>query len=129
MRMRVLTAGAATAILIPALVACGSSDKKAEPTSTPTVSATVTTAATTTGLNNMVDLAKRIAAADAAAGKTLAEGLEGFWKPIEDGIKAKDPNTYTAIEDAMAGLESGDQTKATQAAGDLETAVTTYLAK
>ena len=132
MRKRVLAAGAATAILIPTLVACGSADTKTEPASTPSASsaaATDNSAATAAGLTNMVGLAKRIAAAEGAAGTKLAEGLEGFWAPIEDGIKAKDPNTYTAVEDAMAGLESGDKAKATQAATDLETAVTTYLAK
>lgn len=132
MRMHTLAAAAATTVMIPALVACGSSDTKA--TTTPTndsskVTASVDAAGTTAGLNSMVSLAKQVAATDGAAGKKLAEGLEGFWKPIEDGIKAKDPNTYTAIEDAMAGLESGDQAKATQAATDLENAVKAYVAK
>lgn len=129
--MRALVAVAATSVMIPALVACGSSDDKVgtAPTDTSSSVATADPAATKTGLTNMVSLANRIAAADGPTGKKLAEGLEGFWAPIEDGIKAKDADTYTSIEDAMAGLESGDQGDATKAAADLEGAVSAYLAK
>lgn len=133
MSVRTTVATAATVALIPALVACGSNDKKTNSTSpvnTPSIASTpVGASATADGLNKMVALAKQVSAADGAAGKTLASGFEPLWKPIEDGIKAKDPNTYTSIEDAMAGLESGDKVKAAKAAGDLEAAVTTYLAK
>lgn len=129
MRMRVLAAGAAAAVLIPALAACGSDDTSSKAAPTSVVTTPVTTAAVTDGLNSMVALAKQISAADGSAGKKLAEGLEGFWKPIEDSIKAKDADTYTSVEDAMAELESGDVAKAKQGSADLEAAVKAYLAK
>ena len=67
------------------------------------------------GLATMVTVAAEVAAktaTDAGAGKTAAEGLEPHWAPIEDRVKANDPDAYIAIEDAMALLESGDATKA-----------------
>lgn len=134
MHMRALVAGAATAVLIPALAACGSNGDATASSTTPTdvpsqASHTADATTTATALNAMVTLGNRIAAADGAKGKELAGGLEKLWRPVEDGVKAKDPNTYTNIEDAMAGLESGDTGKAKQAATDLETAVKTYVSK
>ena len=57
------------------------------------------------GLQQMVTVAADVAtktATDAAAGKTAAEGLEQHWAPIEDTVKANDPDAYVEIEDAMA---------------------------
>src|SRR3954452_170036 len=84
------------------------------------------------GLQQMITVAADAAAktaTDAEAGKTAAEGLEPSWAPIEDVVKANDPDTYVAIEDAMALLASGDATKAGQGATDITTAITAYVAQ
>jgi hypothetical protein len=83
------------------------------------------------GLAQMVTVAADAAtktATDAAAGKTAAEGLEEHWAPIEDTVKANDPNTYVEIEDAMEQLQSGDIAKATDGSTRLAAATTAYLA-
>ena len=52
------------------------------------------------GLAQMVTVATDISreqAAEAEAGKTAAEGLEPHWAPIEDRVKANDPDAYIAI--------------------------------
>lgn len=137
MRVRALAAAAATAVLVPALAACGSTTPKADnsPTSSPStvVSSPATSAGAgpvSQGLNALDMQGKLVAAAKTTdeAKKTAGE-LEGFWKPIEDKVKANDPNTYTAIEDAMASLEGGDLSKVGKASSDLDAAVTAYLAK
>ena len=84
------------------------------------------------GLATMVTVAAEVAAktaTDAAAGKTAAEGLEPSWAPIEDTVKANDPDAYVAIEDAMALLESGDATKAATGATAITTAIGAYVAQ
>ena len=91
----------------------------------------VSAADVSAGLQQMVTVAADTAtktATDAAAGKTAAEGLEEHWAPIEDTVKANDPNTYVEIEDAMEQLQSGDTTKATDGATRLAAAITAYLA-
>lgn len=83
------------------------------------------------GLGQMVAVAAEVVAktaTDADAGKAAAEGLEPHWAPIEDRVKANDPDAYIAIEDAMAQLESGDATKAAAGAAAIATAVSAYVA-
>jgi hypothetical protein len=88
-------------------------------------------AAVASGLARMVTVAAEVAAktaTDAEAGKTAAAGLEPHWAPIEDRVKANDPDAYIAIEDAMAQLESGDATKAAAGAAALETTISAHVA-
>ena len=83
------------------------------------------------GLGQMVTVAADVAAktaTDAEAGKAAAAGLEPHWAPIEDRVKANDPDAYIAIEDAMAQLESGDVAKAAAGAAAIATAVSAYVA-
>jgi hypothetical protein len=96
-----------------------------------TRSATSSAADVSAGLQQMVTVAADAAAksaTDGAAGKTAAGGLEQHWAPIEDTVKANDPDTYVEIEDSMEQLQSGDATKATDGAARLAAAVTAYLA-
>jgi hypothetical protein len=96
-----------------------------------TRSATSSAADVSAGLQQMVTVAADAAAksaTDGAAGKTAAGGLEQHCAPIEDTVKANDPDTYVEIEDSMEQLQSGDATKATDGAARLAAAVTAYLA-
>jgi hypothetical protein len=91
----------------------------------------VTDADVAAGLAQMVTVAADVAAktaTDTAAGKTAAEGLEPHWAPIEDRVKANDPDAYIAIEDAMAQLESGDATQAAAGAAAIATTISAYVA-
>jgi hypothetical protein len=84
------------------------------------------------GLARMVTVAAETAAKTATgadAGKAAAADLETAWAPIEDVVKANDPDTYVAIEDAMALLQSGDVTKAADGAAQIGTAITAYVAE
>ena len=94
--------------------------------------ASVSDAAVAAGLARMVTVATETAAktaTDATAGKAAATGLEPAWAPVEGVVKANDPDTYVAIEDAMALLQSGDATKAAAGAAQIGTAITAYVAK
>lgn len=143
MRLRTLAATAVTAALIPALAACGSNEPTAGPTASTTPSVTATIAATATGtatadtsakhvaalkgLEDLHDLADKIAETkDVAAAKTLSEGLEPIWGPIEDHIRDLDPNAYVDIEDAMSSLETGDPAKTVPAAATLHEVVEAF---
>jgi hypothetical protein len=72
-------------------------------------------------------LAADIAAAPAAQGKTLSEGIEPLWQPIEGTVQENSQETYDAYEGAFTLLESGDVTKAQQGAKAVDTATTAYL--
>jgi len=74
-------------------------------------------------------LATKIALAPAAQGKTLSEGIEPLWMPIEGTVQANSQATYDAYEGAFTLLESGDVTKAQQGAKDVATATKAYLAQ
>ena len=52
------------------------------------------------------------------------------WKPIEDTVRAKEPDLYLEIEDALDLLKAagGDQAKSAKGAADLTTATGAYLA-
>ena len=128
------TLGRATVLLLAAfaLIAagCGGSDDGADEAVATAVA--VDDAQVAAGLARMATVAAETAAKaaiDAAAGKTAAEGLELNWAPIEDVVKANEPDTYIEIEDAMAQLGSGDATKAAAGAVRMATAVTGYVAK
>ncbi len=43
--------------------------------------------------------------------KTDFSQFETSWKAIEDGVKAKSPNTYNAIEDSLTAINSGIKNK------------------
>jgi len=132
------------AVLLIAAVAlvaagCGGSDDSSDDTAAPAASAVASTAAAAgssaaavaAGLQQMVATAADVAtktATDPEAGKTAAEGLEPSWAPIEDTVKANDPDTYVDIEDAMAQLESGDAAKAVDGSTRIAAAITAYLA-
>jgi hypothetical protein len=113
----------------------GSSDTTAGATAAAAgtdAAATATATDVATGLAAMVATAADAAAktaTEAGAGKTAAAALEPSWAPIEDVVKANEPDTYIGIEDAMALLESGDATKAADGATRLTTAVAGYVAK
>jgi hypothetical protein len=73
------------------------------------------------------------AAADKAKAEHGVEVIEPLWKMIEGTIRANDPNSYAAFEDAVADLgaaaKAGDARKAGGAAGALSSAVQFYVAK
>jgi hypothetical protein len=117
---------------------CGGDDSSSADTAPAATSEAAAPAASVSGADVAVGLAKMVTVAaevaaktatDAAAGKTAAEGLEPSWAPIEDTVKADDPDTYVAIEDAMALLESGDATKAAAGATQITTAIGAYVAQ
>ena len=119
---------------------CGSDDNAGGTTATASGAATTDDTATgaasdadvAAGLAQMVTVAAETVAktaADAEAGKAAARGLETSWAPIEDVVKANEPDTYVDIEDAMALLETGDATKAAEGGAKIGTAITSYVAK
>src|SRR5262249_26588157 len=59
--------------------------------------------------------------------------IEPIWKTIEDSVKAKDQDTYLALEESFAMLEEaagkGDAANAAKGSAAITTAVETYLAK
>ena len=63
----------------------------------------------------MVTVAADAAAKSATDGAWPARPRPGasssIWVPIEDTVKANDPDTYVEIEDSMEQLQSGDATK------------------
>ena len=62
-------------------------------------------------------------------GKTLAEGIEPIWQPIEGTVQENSQETYDAFEGAFTQLESGDATQAAEGARALAAAADAYLAK
>ena len=79
-------------------------------------------------MNAINALAADIAAAPAAQGKTLSEGIEPLWQPIEGTVQANSQETYDAFEGAFTLLESGDVTKAQEGAKAVDEATSAYLA-
>ena len=80
-------------------------------------------------MNAINALAAQIAAAPAAQGKTLSEGIEPLWMPIEGTVQANSQATYDAYEGAFTLLESGDVTKAQAGAKAVNVATKAYLLK
>lgn len=79
-------------------------------------------------MNDINKLAADIAAAPAAQGKTLSDGIEPLWMPIEGTVQENSQETYDAYEGAFTLLESGDVTKAQEGAKAVDDATTAYLA-
>ena len=121
------------------LVACGSDDSttttstgdtaSASPTGTTPEDQRTTDAAVADGMTQINDLAAEIAAAPAAQGKTLSDGIEPLWMPIEGTVQENSQETYDAYEGAFTLLESGDVTKAQEGAKAVDEATTAYLAE
>ena len=88
-----------------------------------------TDAAVAVGMTAINDLAVQIAAAPAAQGKTLSEGIEPLWQPIEGTVQENSQETYDAYEGAFTMLESGDVTQAQQGAKAVNDATAAYLAQ
>jgi hypothetical protein len=80
-------------------------------------------------MKSISELAAKISEAPAAQGKTLAEGIEPLWQPIEGTVQANSQETYDAFEGAFTLLESGDVTKAQQGARAVKDATDAYLTK
>lgn len=80
-------------------------------------------------MNAINALTADIAAAPAAQGKTLSEGIEPLWKPIEGTVQANSQETYDAYEGGFTLLESGDVTKAQEGARAVDEATKAYLAQ
>jgi hypothetical protein len=84
----------------------------------------------TTGLTALKGVAGKVAgAADGAAAKQAAEGLEPVWQPVEGTVKRNEPDLYLDIEDSFQRMESGDVDDARKGAAALSDAVDAYLAK
>lgn len=69
-----------------------------------------------------------VKAGDKSKAKAAFEQFEAAWKPVEDGIKEKNPKAYKAIEDAMDSVSEQlggnlDQAKALAALSSLDGAI------
>lgn len=135
MRKSSVWAGLAAALVV-ALAGCGgssssttSSSASASASSTKAEDQRTTAAAVTAGMKAIDELATKIAAAPAAQGKTLSEGIEPLWQPIEGTVQENSKETYDAYEGAFTKLESGDVTQAQQGARAVTEATAAYLAK
>jgi hypothetical protein len=139
MRNSKALAGLVAAAALVTLVACGSDDSttsdatgdtaSASPTGTTPEDMRTSDAAVAQGMKDINKLAAEIAAAPAAQGKTLSEGIEPLWMPIEGTVQENSQETYDAYEGAFTLLESGDVTKAAQGAKAVDEATTAYLAE
>src|SRR5437660_756008 len=73
---------------------------------------------------------RRSPAADVATG---LDQIDSVWMTIEGTVKANDPDSYIAFEDAFAlleqGADQGDAAKAQQGAQSVSSTVAAYLAK
>ncbi len=135
MRNSKVLAGLVAAAALVALVGCSSDDSTStgDSASSPSESSTMpedlrtTDAAVAEGMNDINKLAADIAAAPAAQGKTLSEGIEPLWMPIEGTVQENSQETYDAYEGAFTLLESGDVTKAAEGAKAVDEATTAYL--
>jgi hypothetical protein len=94
-----------------------------------------TAADVTAGLDKINGITQQLAAAgtDKAVAQALDEQIEPIWSTIEGTVKANDPDSYIAFEDAFAVLEdaskAGDAIKTKQGADSVAATVTAYLAK
>jgi hypothetical protein len=132
--IRLAVLGLAATLALGACSSSGSDGDGSQPSGRTSASApedrTTSATAVAAGLAALKTLADKISdatAKSAAAGKAAAEALEGLWEPIEGTVKAHSADTYLAIEDAFANLESGVKEKAASGAADLKAAVDEYL--
>ncbi|CAB4871267.1 MAG: hypothetical protein F2793_03510 [Actinobacteria bacterium] len=136
MRNSKIVAGLTATVALVALAGCSSGSSTAE-TAAPAASASAspskaedlrtTDAAVAVGMKAIDALVTQIAAAPAAQGKTLSEGIEPLWKPIEGTVQANSQETYDAYEGGFTLLESGDATKAAEGAKAVTDATAAYL--
>lgn len=139
MRNSKVLAGLVAAAALVALAGCSSdtstsspstdASSSASPTGTTPEDLRTTDTAVAKGLNQINALAAEIAAAPAAQGQTLSDGIEPLWMPIEGTVQENSQETYDAYEGAFTLLESGDVTKAQQGAKAVDDATKAYLAK
>ena len=136
-------AGLVAAAALVTLVGCssGSSSSSTEATAASAAAASSSTASArpedartdaatvAVGVTALKDLATQIAGASGDQGKTLAEGIEPIWQPIEGTVQENSQETYDAFEGAFTQLESGDATQAAEGARALAAAADAYLAK
>jgi hypothetical protein len=123
------------AVALLALTACGKKEEVAEvPAEKAPTAMSAKPAAPAmggvAGLKSVVtDTKTAIAAGDFAKASASIGKFEAAWKPVEDGIKAKSPKVYAAIEGAVpkvvAAVKSKDKTAAMAALTGLETAMST----
>ena len=136
MRNSKIVAGLVAAVALVSLAGCSSGSSTSE-ASAPAASASAakpedlrtTDAAVAVGMKAIDALVAQIAAAPAAEGKTLSEGIEPLWQPIEGTVQANSQETYDAYEGGFTLLESGDATKAAEGAKAVTAATAVYLAK
>jgi len=138
MRNSRILAGLVAVVAMVTLVGCGgSSSSSSSSAEAPAASASpskaedlrTTAAAVAVGMKAIDVLVGQIAAAPAAQGKTLSEGIEPLWRPIEGTVQANSQETYDAYEGGFTLLESGDATKAQEGAKAVTAATAAYLAK
>ena len=133
MRTSRIATGLVAAAALVALVGCGTSSTSdstsASPSSSKPEDQRTSDAAVAAGMNDINALAAEIAAAPAAQGKTLSEGIEPLWQPIEGTVQENSQETYDAYEGAFTLLESGDVTKAQEGAKAVNEATEAYLAE
>jgi hypothetical protein len=133
MRNSRLRAGIAAALAVLALAGCSDDSSSSSPSdkssSARPEDQRTTAAAVATGMKAIDELAAQIAEAPAAQGKTLSDGIEPLWQPIEGTVQANSQETYDALEAAFTQLESGDVTQAQEGARAASEAVDAYVAK
>ncbi len=135
MRNSKIVAGLVAAVALVSLAGCSSSSTSEA--SAPAASASAgkaedlrtTDAAVAVGMKAIDALVAQIAAAPAAEGKALSEGIEPLWQPIEGTVQENSQETYDAYEGGFTLLESGDATKAAEGAKAVTEATAAYLAK
>jgi hypothetical protein len=134
-RTRVLVAIGCACVFPFSLIACGDSkdDKAAAPATTETTTpedVIAPDAQVATGLTGLKQLAAEVGKeTETAAAKAKAEGLEGFWAPVEGAVKRNEPDMYSTIEEDLSLLESGEASKTKTGAQEMGETVDAYLAK
>lgn len=113
---------------------CGS-DKKSEPVTTSPEDHIADDATVTAGLARMTATATKIATTVASGTKVsdAKDQLEVDWKEVEGRFKQNEPDLYLSVEEALGGIDiaaaDGDTEQTARFAGDLGTAVASYLTK
>ncbi|MEG4453938.1 hypothetical protein [Microcoleus sp. N9_A1] len=120
-----------SAVTLVALAGCGDNQASTPPTApSPVPSATTTTTTTTSGSEKPVSPASypelmsvvtntkaAVETGDFVKAKTEFDKFETSWDKVEDGIKAKEPKNYEAIEETTEKVT--DELKKAQPSKDL----------
>ncbi|PSB44615.1 DUF4363 domain-containing protein [filamentous cyanobacterium Phorm 6] len=121
-----------SAVTLVALAGCGDNQASTPPTAPSAVptATTTTTTTTTSGSEKPVSPASypelmsvvtntktAVEAGDFVKAKTEFDKFETSWKQVEDGIKAKEPKNYEAVEDTTEKVT--DELKKAQPSKDL----------